>query len=81
MCTLNSREVKSQVVSIESVRGFTAISKEYFRAPNHVILLAKEIQWYLEVGDVNAAEVGALLGEQLDANVGDLAAPLDAEPL
>jgi hypothetical protein len=35
----------------------------------------------LEVGHVNAAEIRALVGEQLDANVGDLAAPLSAEPL
>ena len=33
------------------------------------------------LGDVNAAKLGALLGEQLDANVGDLVAPLDAELL
>jgi len=36
---------------------------------------------YLEIGDVNAAQLGTLLGEQLDADVGDLTAPLHAEPL
>lgn len=36
---------------------------------------------YLEIGEVNATQLGALLGEQLDADIRDLATPLDTKLL
>lgn len=36
---------------------------------------------YLEVGDIEATQLGALLGEHVDADVEDLVPPLEVEPL
>lgn len=36
---------------------------------------------YLEAGDVEATQLGALLGEHVDADVEDLVPPLEVEPL